>query len=608
MVAESVRIEGHFQHARRGGIPRRMTDATRYLCAAAYLDERFCRKVIGELVDAEHRAVVPSYGFDVGPVISHSLRARRLQLIRDVTIWALLIGSLLISPPALLTYFSLALPFAAVRLVPWRRFDWRRRFKIAWALAASYFIFWLLTQGLVLAWFILAGLASTNSSMTDGSPIVPANAEGQVALYLACTFLLGLAMLGIPFGWQVLVFRNMRTDLAPGTPTPPLDVLTERVRHHAQRLVDAQVGNVTLYSGGNPFLGSGAPDSPWARAWSIVVELDRPATPDGTPQAIDPVALHEHVRRRLMAMSEEWPTAEDDRPDRSDPRLRLPANERIAGLNIDYHVVARGVCTQYPRPSEPGGDLPDYAGHPLIDGSARVPYSKATEASRESIIRHPQGGVRCYQRVTVGAEGQAVRDAAGRIIAPAEDQDIVVSVFIYLAVEGHMLYAQFVADVLPPIRREYHLIDHLASCTDAALIGLAVRHRWLAALSDGVFAPFRVIRTLAQMAFARLRADQRPERFTAYDYGARLSVRELAAEDTLPTYLQVLDAHKYSRLIERRLHEAVLDHLQSHDIDVSAYRMQANQIIEQSVMINGGNYGPINTGSGTQDNRGMTTN
>ncbi|MEV0403541.1 hypothetical protein [Actinoallomurus sp. NPDC050550] len=581
-----------------------MSNATRYLCAAAYLDEGFCRKVIGELVDPEHRAIVPSYGFDVGPVITHCLRARRLQLIRDVTIWALLIGCALISPPAALTYVMLALPFAMARLVPWRRFGWRRRLQIAWALAGTYFLIWLFTQAGILVWLFLAGLDSTDS--TDAWSYVSTSLWGNPALYVACTFLLGIAMLVISFGWQVLVFRMMRTDLAPGTRTPPLDVLTGRARRRAARLVEAQVGNVTLYSDGNPFIGSGAPDSAWARAWSIVAELDRPATPDATPQTIDPVALHEHVRRRLMAMSEEWPTADGDRPDRSDPRRRLPPNERIAGLNIDYHVVARGTCTQYPRASEPGFNVPDYAGHPLIDGSAGMPYSKATAACRESIIRYPQGGVRCYQRVTIGAEGQAVRDADDRIVAPAEDPDIVVSVFIYLAVEGHMLYAQFVADVLPPIRREYHLIDHLASCTDASLIAMAIRRRWLSALSDGVIGPFRAIRTLGQMAAARLQDDQHPERLTAYDYGARLSARELAAEDTLPTYLQVLDAHKYSRLVERRLNEAVLDHLRSQDIDVSAYRMQVNQIIEQSVMINGGNYGPINTGSGSQDNRGMT--
>ncbi|WP_433180167.1 hypothetical protein [Actinoallomurus sp. CA-150999] len=606
MVAESVRTESHFQHARRAAIPGVMSTATRYLCAAAYLDEGFCRKVIGELVDPEHRAVVPSYGFDVGPVITHAVRARRLQLIRDLVIWAVLIGCAVISPFAASTFFWTAVPFAVARLVPWRRFGWRRRFQVAWALVVLYFLFWLIS---VLAFVVWAYIAAQNSgySPQNGGPLpLPTGLWGNPWLYVSCTVLLWIAMLVIPFGWQVLVFWMMRTDLAPGARTPQLDVLTPRARRHAERLVDAQVGNVTLYSGDNPFIGSGAPDSPWARAWSIVVELDRPATPDTTAKTVDPVALHEHVRRRLMAMSEEWPAADGDRPDRSDPRRRLPPNERIAGLNIDYHVVARGDCTQYPRASEPGFNVPDYAGHPLIDGSVGMPYSKATDACRESIVRHPQGGVRCYQRVTIGAEGQAVRDAADRVIAPAEDQDIVVSVFIYLAVEGHMLYAQFVADVLPPIRREYHLIDHLASCTDASLIAMAIRRRWLSVLSDGVIGPFRAIRTLGQMAAARLQDDQHPERLTAYDYGARLSVRELAAEDTLPTYLQVLDAHKYSRLVERRLNEAVLDHLQSRDIDVSAYRMQANQIIEQSVMINGGNYGPINTGSGSQDNRGIT--
>ncbi|GAB3987967.1 hypothetical protein GCM10029978_108870 [Actinoallomurus acanthiterrae] len=605
MVAESVRTESHFQHARRAAIPGVMSNATRYLCAAAYLDEGFCRKVIGELVDPEHRAVVPSYGFDVGPVITHSVRARRLQLIRDLVIWALLIGCTVISPFALWSYLSTAVPFAVTRLVPWRRFGWRRRFQIARSLAVLYVLFWTFGGLVVLVWaYLVYGLASGYT--TDGRLPPPSELWGDLSLNLSCAVLLWIAMLVIPFGWQVLMFRMMRTDLAPGSRTPPLDVLTPRARRRAERLVDAQVGNVTLYSGDNPFIGSGAPDSPWARAWSIVVELDRPATPDTTAKAVDPVALHEHVRRRLMAMSEEWPAADSDRPDRSDPRRRLPPNERIAGLNIDYHVVARGACTQYPRASEPGFSVPDYAGHPLIDGSVGMPYSKATDACRESIVRHPQGGVRCYQRVTIGAEGQAVRDAADRIIAPAEDQDIVVSVFIYLAVEGHMLYAQFVADVLPPIRREYHLIDHLASCTDASLIAMAIRRRWLSVLSDGVLGPFRAIRTLGQMAAARLQDDQHPERLTAYDYGARLSVRELAAEDTLPTYLQVLDAHKYSRLVERRLNEAVLDHLQSQDIDVSAYRMQVNQIVEQSVMINGGNYGPINTGAGSQDNRDMT--
>src|SRR3954447_23813521 len=120
MVAESVRTESYFQHARRSGVPRMMTNVTRYLCAAAYLNEGYCRKVIRELVDEPHRAVVPSYGFDIGPVITHSLRARRLQLIRDLMLWVLLLGGAVVSPFSVSAYLTLAAPFAIGRLVPWR--------------------------------------------------------------------------------------------------------------------------------------------------------------------------------------------------------------------------------------------------------------------------------------------------------------------------------------------------------------------------------------------------------------------------------------------------------------------------------------------------------
>lgn len=587
-----------------------MTNVTRYLCAAAYLDEGYTRKVIRELVDEPYRAVVPSYGFDIGPIIGHCLRARRLHLIRDFTIWALLIGCAVVSPFSVSGYVALTLPFTIGRLIPWRRFGWRARFRLAMGITIAYFVFSVFV-GIFITTFVGAGIYAVfrlaPSGLDPGTFLFELIRHWIDPLWFVLwQTLLWLGVLGIAYGWQIIIFRKMRTELRPGMPTPPLDVLADGPRRRTRHLVEAQMGDVTMYSKENPFIGSGAPDSPWAQAWSIVAELDRPAGPDKTVKPVQPVDLHEHVRRHLMGMAEEWPEGTDGRPDSSDSARRLPANERIAGLNVGYHVVARGTCAQYPRSSEAGSGLSDYQGHPLVDPVTALPYSKTTDESCEAIIRHPQGGIRCYQRVTVGAEGQAIRDSSDGLIAPAEDQDVVVSVFIHLAVEGHMLYAQFVADVLPPVRRDYQIVDRLPSCTDGSLVWMAIRRRWLAAFSDGVMAPFRVVQCLFEMAVPKIREGARPTSYTMYDYGARLSVREMAAEETLPTYLQVLDAHKYSRLIERRLNEAVLDYLQSCDIDVSAYRRQADQIVEQSLMIGGNNYGPINTGSGRQDNRGTT--
>jgi hypothetical protein len=73
-----------------------MSNATRYLCAAAYLNSSFANPVIGDLVGS-HRAVVPSRGIDLVPVIRHCLKARKMQLVRDVLLAALLFLGLFLS-------------------------------------------------------------------------------------------------------------------------------------------------------------------------------------------------------------------------------------------------------------------------------------------------------------------------------------------------------------------------------------------------------------------------------------------------------------------------------------------------------------------------------
>jgi hypothetical protein len=62
------------------GTPRAYTtsNATRLLSAGAYLERRFRRNVIHELVACRFRFVAPSYGYDAVTVLAHALAARRL--------------------------------------------------------------------------------------------------------------------------------------------------------------------------------------------------------------------------------------------------------------------------------------------------------------------------------------------------------------------------------------------------------------------------------------------------------------------------------------------------------------------------------------------------
>jgi hypothetical protein len=71
------------------------TQATRYLCAAAYSDHRFARWVISDLLEGHNRAAAPSYGVDIVPIIRHCVRAQRQRLVRDLVLSAMLIATAL---------------------------------------------------------------------------------------------------------------------------------------------------------------------------------------------------------------------------------------------------------------------------------------------------------------------------------------------------------------------------------------------------------------------------------------------------------------------------------------------------------------------------------
>jgi len=61
-------------------VPPHASEATRLLCAGAYLDPAYRDRVIEELYVNEQRFVAPSLGFDAARVLAHALRARRQEV------------------------------------------------------------------------------------------------------------------------------------------------------------------------------------------------------------------------------------------------------------------------------------------------------------------------------------------------------------------------------------------------------------------------------------------------------------------------------------------------------------------------------------------------
>jgi hypothetical protein len=87
VVAQVGRVPG----PRRPDGPAANEDATRYLCTAAHLDERFGRALIRHLLVREDRAPSAASGVDLVTVARHAVAARTRRLYRDGAIAAVVV-------------------------------------------------------------------------------------------------------------------------------------------------------------------------------------------------------------------------------------------------------------------------------------------------------------------------------------------------------------------------------------------------------------------------------------------------------------------------------------------------------------------------------------
>ncbi|MDH2429665.1 hypothetical protein [Sphaerisporangium sp. TRM90804] len=573
-----------------------MSNATRYLCAAAYLDPRFRERVLDEMLHDRFRAVAPSQGrFDLGPVIQHCREARTMLLVREMLIAVLLLIGLYMQPWATIAWVSLLVPFALLSLDRVREGPPVVRWLIrAWA---AYSVLVLLISTLIWLAYLVLGSVLAGIAGALGSALTLLGATPLVV----GTILVPFATLVVTVGYRIAIYLKLVGSLRPGSPEPDIPTLDAKTARRIDYVRRAQWGNVTMYANEDAFMGAGEIQ----RVWSIAVELDRvrgegAVRRERDPVDIDPVELHEFVRARLRGMRDHV----------------LRHNESIQALDIGDHVVTRGAFT-----------TTDWAwgrAHPLITGAdpqrvaegleraedAGLPRYHVTPQEAAAIMRHPQGGVRYYQRVTVGGIGQEIRDASGRLIAPAEDQQALTSAFIYLAVEGRMLYTQFVVTTLPPVQPIYHVVDALPAMSSPRVAWEAVRALKTHLLLDVVAAPFRLF-GYGWKAVTQAMTQTDPADALIYQYGARFSVREVGAAPELQTYIQLLDAAKYTKLIEQRLTAAVLDFLEDQNVDTADYRRQAANVTNGSVWVGpGGTVGPISFGansSATVNNVGQAS-
>ncbi|WP_316521995.1 hypothetical protein [Kitasatospora brasiliensis] len=471
----------------RGRPPQRATDATRYLCAAVQMDSALARRAIGSVLGEPRRAVASSPDVDLACVLRYAVFARARHTTAKVLlalIAACIVASFFLHP------FEHSAPPA-----PTPVYDYPGGYAVP----------------------------EPDTGLPFGLPIV------LLPLLVVAWAVVLVEQLTAYFG--VIKPRLSRAVFDPAQ-APPAARPQEEARLRALAGQDHE-GNVTVFSGFEPFLGYGR----LLNTWNFTIPVDRPS---------------EHTDRVLPFSIAEL-TAEITRAVESLGLPEVNVSERIfvsgADLALGLDPAVRRILL--PRPTErPHTDLPANVVDRLReDGTARA---------------------RPYLVTTVSGWGsEVVTTSTVRFgLSPAKD----------------LLFVEGASSMLPPVKEAYHLVDHLLDrptwrqlATLARISLTSMPGRMLRGTGFVLLLPF------APFSAWLANGDQlRQIRFSAFNYGSLTSIRQLAADTKFHRYYQQIDHQMYTKVVERRTLDTLIDFLENHQVDISELRER------QSVIYNGG--------------------
>ncbi|MFG2909557.1 hypothetical protein ACGF13_31395 [Kitasatospora sp. NPDC048286] len=468
------------------GPPPRASDATRYLCAAVQMDSALARRAIDTVLGEPRRAVASSPDVDLACVLRYAVAART----RHTTTKVLLA---LIAACIVASFF----------LHPFEQAD---------------------------APVPLPGYPGVYTVPRSDPSLLPFD------LPVVLVPLLVVAWAVVLIEQLTAYFGVIKPRLSRSAFDPARAPVATRPKEEAQLRELAGLdhrGNVTIFSGFEPFLGYGR----LLDTWNFTIPVDRPG---------------EHADRVLPFSIAEL-TAEITRAVESLGLPGVDVRERIfvsgADLSLGLDPAVRGFLLPWPT-KRPSPELPAALVDRLReDGAARA---------------------RPYLVTTVSGWGsEVVTTSTVRFgLSPAKD----------------VLFVEGASSMLPPVKEAYHLVDHLLD-----------RPTWrqLTALARMSLTsmPGRLVRGtgyVLALPFAPLLArltdgDQlRQIRHSAFNYGSMASIRQLAADSRFHRYYQQIDHQMYTKVVERRILDSLIDFLEEHQVDISELRER------QSVIYNGG--------------------
>ncbi|WP_380281785.1 hypothetical protein [Kitasatospora purpeofusca] len=574
-------------------------DATRYLCAAAWLDRRFRAQLIEELVEHNFRIPAPSPGTDLVRVLHEALTARRWEAWTGaLCLLVLVLGSPFFGVPTVVLALAAVALLGIFRGAGTDRLDHRLGLEVERLEVERLDATRRVPRGrqrsttgaglvrrllaavavLVAARLVLVGYYEFRSwreydyvpGLSELTEDWTGYLDPRYSWYLLRDQGIS-AVLVIVLPWLVaaaLRYRIRRrlaafTDPDPGG-VPPPEPKGPRAAWLYGRLREQQSGPELLYRKEAPLVGLGAAGRSWRMTFELRPSADR-AAGGRAPDPIDAAALYRAVAARVRALAHDPAYPED-------PLRGLTVTDRVFRPSL--------------RHDDPGtwlGAMSGRAGGQVLLEPAWADLLSRTGHER---LRH-------YLAIRVGSW----------------NEEVVVTVLVRATTRGGLLYLEWLPYALGPVAQAYHVIDLLGHRSDLehALNALGWSARSLVGDVGIAVGQLRQVRA-SRRRTARLRARYRHLVRSGYavDYAPRLSVRELGASDDFQNIFQAHDVQRFLNTVTQRVFSAVGDELRARGYDSGAFEKQAQSITNVNnggVQVVGSNvHGPVAGGSGSNVN------
>lgn len=179
--------------------------------------------------------------------------------------------------------------------------------------------------------------------------------------------------------------------------------------------------------------------------------------------------------------------------------------------------------------------------------------------------------------------------------------ELIVSYFLRIAELGDDLVIELHATYAPPIGREFRFVDTIPPRrfgTDASDLGTNLIVGPLVCLIAPFMLAAHALRWWRRASGAEERELRKAAEDPAFDHGAPASLRSRAARVEGMHYFQVMDRLRAERSFTGRILRECIDYLDECGVDTSELREQRNAIINQGVIVQGGNINATNVAAG----------